>query len=113
MVEQVINTSRHYARLFIASTGRIGIVLKDPVFLVLVGLTGLLAVFDYSQIGRSFIFTLNSMWQMLPFFVLAIGLAAYIKASGADVIIAGVFSGNPLRAMVTAGLANDVEAVNQ
>ena len=102
MVEQVINTSRHYARPFIASTGRIGIVLKDPVFLVLVGLTGLLAIYDYSQISRSLVFTVGSMWQMLPFFMLAIGLAAYAKASGADAIIAGVFSGNPVRATVLA-----------
>jgi len=102
MVEQVINTSRHYARLFIASTGRIGIVMKDPVFLVLVGLTGLLAIYDYSQISRSLVFTLDSMWQMLPFFILAIGIAAYAKASGADAIIAGVFSGNPVRATVLA-----------
>ena len=102
MVEQVFNTSKHYARLFIASTGRIGIVLKDPVFLVLVGLTGLLAIYDYSQISQSLVFTLDSMWQMLPFFALAIGLAAYAKASGADAIIASVFSGNPVRATVLA-----------
>ena len=102
MVEQVINTSRHYARLFIGSTGRIGIVLKDPVFLVLVGLTGLLAIYDYSQISRSVVFTLGSMWQMLPFFILAIGLAAYAKASGAGAIIADVFSGSPVRSTVLA-----------
>jgi uncharacterized membrane protein YraQ (UPF0718 family) len=102
MVEQVFNTSKLYARLFIASAGRIGIVLKDPVFLVLVGLTGLLAIYDYSQISRSLVFTLDSMWQMLPFFILAIGLAAYAKASGADAIIAGVFSGSPVRATVLA-----------
>ena len=102
MVEQITNTSRHYARLLITSTGPVCKVLQDPVFLVLVGLTGLLAVFDYSQIGQSFAFTLGSMWQMLPFFALAIGLAAYAKASGADAIIAGVFSGNPVRATVLA-----------
>ncbi len=34
--------------------------------------------------------------------MLAIGLAAYAKASGADAIIAGVFSGNPVRATVLA-----------
>ena len=102
MVEQVINASRYLVRLFIARTGKAGIVLKDPVFLTLVGLTGLLALFDYSQISRSFVFTLESMWQMLPFFILAIGLAAYAKASGADAVIASVFSGNPVRATVLA-----------
>jgi uncharacterized membrane protein YraQ (UPF0718 family) len=102
MVEHIINSSKHYARQLTANVGRIGIILKDPVFLTLVGLTGLLAVFDTSQIGRSYVFTLESMWQMLPFFILAIGLAAYAKASGADAIIAGAFSGNPVRATVVA-----------
>ena len=102
MVEQVINISRRYARLFFTRTGIIGTVMKDPVFLVLVGLTGLLAVLDISQISQSIVFTLESMWQMLPFFALAIGIAAYAKATGADAIIAGVFSGNPVRATILA-----------
>ncbi|MCZ6797910.1 MAG: permease, partial [Gammaproteobacteria bacterium] len=102
MVEHVINISRHYARRLIGHTGRIGKILKDPVFLTLAGLTGLLAALDYSQIGSSFVFTLESMWQMLPFFALAIGLAAYAKATGADNIIASVFSGNPVRSTILA-----------
>ncbi len=102
MVDQVINSSRHYARLFTAIIGRTGIILKDPVFLTLVGLVGLLVVLDASQIGQSFVSTLESMWQMLPFFILAIGLAAYAKATGADAIIANVFSGNPVRATILA-----------
>ena len=102
MVEYVINTSKHYASRLISRTGRIGKVLKDPVFLTLAGLTGLLAALDYSQIGSSFVFTLESMWQMLPFFALAIGLAAYAKATGADNMIASVFSGNPVRSTILA-----------
>ena len=102
MVEQIINSSRHYASRLTTITARTGIILKDPVFLALVGLTSLLAVFDTSQIGRSIVFTLESMWQMLPFFILAISLAAYAKATGADEIIAGVFSGNPVRATILA-----------
>jgi len=98
MVDLIIKTS---GRL-IAAPGHLGVILKDPVFLTLVGLATLLALFDYSQISQSLVFTLDSMWQMLPFFILAIGLAAYAKASGADAIIAGVFSGNPVRATVLA-----------
>ncbi len=101
MVEHV-STSVHYTRRLIGRFGRIGKILKDPVFLTLLGLTGLLAALDYSQIGSSFIFTLESMWQMLPFFALAIGLAAYAKATGADNMIASVFSGNPLRSTILA-----------
>ncbi len=102
MVEHIINSSRHFASYFISTGGRIGIIIKDPVFLILVGLIILLSLLDYSQIGQSFVFTLQSMWQMLPFFMLAIGLAAYAKATGADEIIAGVFSGNPVKATVLA-----------
>jgi uncharacterized membrane protein YraQ (UPF0718 family) len=97
-----INSSKLYARRLINRSGRIGQILKDPVFLTLAGLTGLLAVLDYSQIGSSFVFTLESMWQMLPFFALAIGLAAYAKATGADNMIASVFSGNPVRSTILA-----------
>ena len=102
MVEQVLNTSKHYARRLISRTGRVGKILKDPVFLTLAGLTGLLAALDTAQIGSSFLFTLESMWQMLPFFALAIGLAAYAKATSADKMIASVFSGNPVRATILA-----------
>lgn len=102
MLDHTLNTPGHYFRRFIAISGRFGRILKDPVFLTLLGLTALLAVLDISQIGQSFIFTLESMWQMLPFFILAIGLAAYAKATGADAIIAAVFSGNPVRATILA-----------
>ncbi len=74
----------------------------DPVFLTLAGLTGLLAALDFAQVGSSFKFTLEAMWHMLPFFALAIGVAAYAKATGADSTIARVFSGNPVRSTVLA-----------
>ena len=102
MENQNIMSSKLYLSRFITSARRTGIILKDPVFLILSGLIGLLAVLDTGQIGHSFVFTLQSMWQMLPFFILAIGLAAYAKATGADEIIAGVFSGNPVRATILA-----------
>jgi len=102
MVDQVVNSPRHQTRLSTAISARTVIILKDPVFLTLVALVGLLVVLDSSQIGQSFVFTLASMWQMLPFFLLAIGLAAYAKATGADAIIAAVFSGNPVRATILA-----------
>jgi len=102
MVDQAINSSGQSARLFTAISGRAVIIFKDPVFLTLVALVGLLVALDSSQIGQSFVFTLASMWQMLPFFILAISLAAYAKATGADALIANVFSGNPVRATILA-----------
>ena len=102
MANQIVNSTGPDDRRFDTVIDRVGKFLKDPVFLILVGLSALLATLDASQIGRSFVFTLESMWQMLPFFTLAIGLAAYAKATGADEIIAGAFSGNPVRATIVA-----------
>ena len=45
---------------------------------------------------------------MLPFFLLAIGLAAYAKATQADALIAKAFSGHPLRATLLAALVGAV-----
>jgi uncharacterized membrane protein YraQ (UPF0718 family) len=102
MADQIVTSSEHDDRRLDTVIDRISKFIKDPVFLTLLGLTALLGLIDTSQIGRSFVFTLESMWQMLPFFILAIGLAAYAKATGADQIIAGVFSGSPVKATVLA-----------
>jgi uncharacterized membrane protein YraQ (UPF0718 family) len=48
------------------------------------------------------------MWQMLPFFALAIAIAAYAKASNADALIAEAFNGHPLRATLLAALVGAV-----
>ena len=63
-----------------------------------------LAVFDANQIRPSLIGTLESIWGMLPFFALAIAVAAGAKATGADQLIAKAFSGNPVRTIIVAGL---------
>jgi uncharacterized membrane protein YraQ (UPF0718 family) len=104
MVETVIETTQTYIRRFNAMAGNFRVVLKDPVFRTLVLLVSLLLLLDRAQVIPSLVFTLESLWQMLPFFALAIGLAAYAKATNADSLIAGAFSGNPVRATVLAAL---------
>lgn len=84
------------------------IIIKDPVFRALLVLLGLLALLDWPQFPISVIDTLDSLWEMLPFFVLAIGFAAYAKASQADAIIAKAFSGHPVRATMLAALVGAV-----
>lgn len=108
MVEHIINKSRDHLRHFKSMGGWIGLLVKDPVFLTLVGITVLLAVLDYSQVGQSIVFTLESMWEMLPFFALAIGLAAYAKATSADKMIARAFTGNPVRSTILAALVGAI-----
>lgn len=108
MVEHIINRSRDHLRHFKSMASWIGFLIKDPVFLTLVGITVLLAVLDYSQVGQSIVFTLESMWEMLPFFALAIGLAAYAKATSADKMIARAFTGNPVRSTILASLVGAI-----
>ena len=108
MVEHIINRSRDHLHHFKSIGSSIGLLVKDPVFLTLVGITVLLAVLDYSQVGQSIEFTLKSMLEMLPFFALAIGLAAYAKATNADKMIARVFSGNPVRSTILAALVGAI-----
>lgn len=99
-----IDTLKPQARIFrlLAS------VAADRVFLSLLIMGGLLVLLDSSQLPKSLGFTLESLWQMLPFFALAIAIAAYAKASNADTLIADAFSGHPLRATLLAALVGAI-----
>lgn len=46
-----------------------------------------------AQVSASLAFTLNSLWEVAPFLLLSIGIAAYAAASGADNLIAKAFQG--------------------
>jgi uncharacterized membrane protein YraQ (UPF0718 family) len=47
-------------------------------------------------------FTLASLWQTAPWLLLSIAVAAWTRASGADQLVARVFSGRPIRMIVVA-----------
>jgi len=47
-------------------------------------------------------FTLESLWQTAPWLLLSIAVAAWTRASGADQLVARVFSGRPVRMIVLA-----------
>ena len=83
-------------------------ILKDKVFQGLVIMIMLLAIIDLPQLSTSIVSTLGSLWSMLPFFALAIGVAAYAKATSADVLVAKAFSGNPIRATVLAAMVGAI-----
>ncbi len=82
--------------------------LTDRVVLAIIAMLALLFVFDQSQVMPSITKTLGALWQMLPFFLLAIGFAAYAKASQADALIAKAFSGHPLRSTLLAALVGAI-----
>ena len=82
--------------------------LRDRVFQAMLVMLLALALLDKSQLPASLQFTLLAVWEMLPFFALAIGIAAFAKATSADVLIARAFSGNPLRATLLAAMVGAV-----
>lgn len=51
------------------------------------------AVADPAQVPQSIAFVGRNLWNIFPFLAAAIGLAAYARATGADGLIAHVFSG--------------------
>jgi uncharacterized membrane protein YraQ (UPF0718 family) len=67
-------------------------------------LLGLLSLFllDRAQFLPSLEFTLVALWQMLPFFLVALGLAGWTRAAGADAVIARLFAGHPLKSIFLA-----------
>ncbi len=86
----------------------LALIAKDRVFRAMILMALLIAILDLPQLSISIVSTLESLWEMLPFFALAIGIAAYVKATGADALIAKVFSGNPVRATILAALVGAI-----
>ena len=63
-----------------------------------------LAAFDLGQAQASVVFVADAFLQTGAFLVLAVMLAAYAKASGADTLIADAFRGNEVRMIFIAAL---------
>jgi uncharacterized membrane protein YraQ (UPF0718 family) len=79
--------------------------ISDRVFITLFLAFSVLTVFDQSQAYQSLGFSLQSMLQIAPFFILAIAFAGYAKATGIDAYISKAFSGNVWMTIVVASLA--------
>ena len=86
----------------------LGVIVKDRVFMAMLLMLALLAVIDFPQLSISAGFTLAALWEMLPFFALAIGIAAFARATSADTLIARAFSGNPMRATLLAAMVGAI-----
>lgn len=84
--------------------GPVATVLGDRVVLALVAGIVVLGILDRAQLGPSLVFLATAFVEMLPFLVLAVGFAAYAKATGCDALIARAFSGNQGRAVIAASL---------
>jgi len=57
-----------------------------------------------AQAGKSMVFTVEALVGILPFILLSVALASYLKASGADQIVAKAFEGSPVKAIAIASI---------
>jgi len=74
-----------------------------PVFL-LIAIFAVLLLLTPEQANRSAIFTLEAVLNILPFIFLSVGIAASLKASGADQLVARAFAGKPVKAIALASI---------
>ena len=80
-------------------------IVKDRVLLFMALILATLLVFAKNQALASLQFTGRAWLQILPFFLMAILLAAYAKASRADQLITRAFSGSRMAGIVVGALA--------
>ena len=68
----------------------------------------IIAALDLPQLWPTVTFTANAIWHTAPFIAFAVFAVAYMKASGAEKLIAKAFEGNPLRMVVFAALLGGI-----
>ena len=76
----------------------------DRVVLAFLAALLALGVADSAQLVPSLRFVVEALVSIAPFLALAVAIAAYAAASGADRLVARVFSGNPVRTIALAAL---------
>lgn len=64
----------------------------------------LVAIFAPDTLAETIIFTLRALGGTAPFIAFAVLAVAYLKASGAETLLAKAFEGNPARMIVMAAL---------
>jgi uncharacterized membrane protein YraQ (UPF0718 family) len=76
----------------------------DRVVLTIIALIFVLVILNYDQAKATLNFTLDALVGISGFLLLSVSAAAFAKATGLDQQIAGVFSGNPVRAILAAAI---------
>ena len=64
----------------------------------------LVAVFDPSNTSGIVTTVDRAFWSTLPYILIAVGLIAYLKSTGAEVMIAAAFEGREIEMIVMAAL---------
>ncbi|MEL6806579.1 MAG: permease [Pseudomonadota bacterium] len=76
----------------------------DRVWLATGVIVLLVAIFDVAQVDDVVVFAFKALVGTLPFITFAVFAIAYLKATGAENLIAKAFEGNPARMIVLAAL---------
>ncbi len=76
----------------------------DKVWLVIFAIPLLVALFDATAVWPTLTFAAGALAHTGIFIVVAISLVAYVKATGAENLLAKAFEGNPARMIVLAAL---------
>ena len=92
------------ALVFREPLSRLRSAVGDRVVLAFLAALLVLGAADFAQLLASVRFVLGALVSIAPFLALAVAIAAYAAASGADGLVARVFSGRPVRTVVLAAL---------
>ncbi|MFD1159915.1 permease [Roseovarius aestuarii] len=76
----------------------------DKAWVALVIILALVAVFDWAQLWPTITFASDALWHTAPFITFAVLAVAYMKASGAESLLAKAFEGRQVRMIVLAAL---------
>ena len=76
----------------------------DRVWVALAAVFGAILILVPHQFTGSVGFTLNSLVSISPYLLASVAISAYLKAAGADRLIAKAFAGQPALMVVTASL---------
>ena len=76
----------------------------DKAWGALIIILALVAVFDRAQLWPTITFASDALWHTAPFITFAVLAVAYMKASGAETLLAKAFEGRQARMIVLAAL---------
>ena len=76
----------------------------EKAWLALIAILLVIALFDRAQLWPTMAFAANALLNTMPFIAFAVLSVAYLRASGAERLVARAFAGRPSRMIVVAAL---------
>ncbi len=80
----------------------------DRVWIFIAAVLGLVAYFDFAQLSPTLEFAIAALLSTAPFILIAIFAIGYLKASGAEKLVAAAFQGNEVRMIFFASIVGGI-----